>query len=158
RRAAELEGFRQALRDRLEYRLARAKRTPEIAADRVLEPDHVLDGQWLIEPVLVAERVERDRVALLAGEDQHRVARRETEQREDDDGDEEGDRDHEQEAAEDVLRHSAAPTSSRAYFCSQPYWKRMIWSGYGSSPLNLLTVRSWATPKRYQMRAGSSTT
>ena len=106
-----------------------AQRAAEVALHRVLEPHDKLDRHRLIEAVLVAERVERLGIALLTSEDEHRVSGGQADEREDDDRDEERDGDHEQEAAEDVLRHSAAPTSSRGYFCSQPYWNRMIWSG-----------------------------
>src|SRR5437588_677175 len=68
--------------------------------------------------VTLADRGEGRRVALLAGKDERRIARRDAHEHEDADGDEERDGDHEDEATEDVSDHSVASalTSPEALF------------------------------------------
>ncbi|MFN8541538.1 MAG: hypothetical protein U0232_29190 [Thermomicrobiales bacterium] len=75
------------------------------------EPGDILHRQGLIEPVFVAHRRDDLRVALFAEHRLHRIARREAEQREDDHADQQRDRDHQQDAADDVGGHGTGVAS-----------------------------------------------
>ena len=95
RGSAELQSLREPLGDRLEHRLASAKRAAEVTLKGVLEPDDVLGRKGLVESVLLTDRCDNDGVLhLAAGEDRHRVARRQMNEHEDDDAYEERDGNH----------------------------------------------------------------
>src|SRR5258708_4499346 len=108
-REPELERRRHPLADRLEDRLVRADRAAEVAGDGARDPGDVLHWQRPVDAQLLTDNVHARWVGLLAGDDADGVARREMQQAEDDHRDEDRHRDHEHEAAKDVLRHFAAP-------------------------------------------------
>ncbi len=99
--------------DCLEDALPRLERTPEIALHDVREPGHVLDRKRLVEPELLADRGQHGRVGLLPSDDDGRIRRGQSGEREDDDGDEKRNGDHEQKATEDVCDHSVASALTR---------------------------------------------
>src|SRR5258706_12790204 len=156
---AELEGRGQPLGDRLHHPLLVLEGAAEVALERVTEPGDVLDRQRLIEPELLPDGGEGRGVPFLAREDEHGVGRGDTREREDADGHEERDRDHEQEAAEDVSDHSVASAliCSDSYLPSCAAGNRGMGPGYASMPVSAFTVISGETPKPYQTREGSST-
>src|SRR5205823_10360915 len=88
--------------------LMRHERSAEVSLQEVREPRDVLERERLIEAEILTDRGDGRRIALLSGEDERRVRRRQAYEDEHADGDEERHRDHEQEATEDVSRHSVA--------------------------------------------------
>src|SRR5439155_9141171 len=120
RRGAELDRRRESLQDRLGDPLVILERAPEVALDRTRQPCDVLDRERLVEAELTPDGLELYWVAVLARKHQHRVDRRDASKCEHADGHEERDRDHEQEATEDVPNHSVALalTGSGGHFAS----------------------------------------
>ena len=63
------------LRDRARHRLARADRLAEVAAQGQADPAQVLDGQRVVQAVLLADLLEAGGVGLGAGQHARGVAR-----------------------------------------------------------------------------------
>jgi hypothetical protein len=131
RREREFEGGRKQVEELAEHRLAGDDRLAEVAGDDVLHVDRVLDQQRLIEPELGLELGVADRLdAALAGNQQHRVARSQPDQRKGEEGYPDEGRDQQRDARDDEAKHRAqrrdgalgsAPGRLRTdYFTSTP--------------------------------------
>ena len=104
---AELECRWCALGDELSYGYARKERHAKIGVDRVVQPDHVLHGQRLIEAIGIADGRQRFGRGVLPGQDHRRITRDQPHAEKDDDRREQDDRDGFGQAPDQERRHAA---------------------------------------------------
>jgi hypothetical protein len=103
----ELQRDGELLGDELQDRHVGAQRNAEIALQGLPRPGEVLHRQRIVEAVLLAQQLDHDRVPLLAGQDEDRVAGQQLLQDEDEDRDEDDRRDCDENPPGRVGEHQA---------------------------------------------------
>ena len=111
--ADQLEGQRQAIADEVEDVLAQPVAVAQVALERSTQPRHVLAERVADEPELVPEGVGRGRIDVPPAEDdEHRIARGEPDEAERDEGDEQEDGDHRDQAPQRIREDLRPPFSA----------------------------------------------
>ena len=94
------------IRDERDDVLAQPVALPEVAAEGAAQPADILGERIADQPELLAQRCHGGRVnPFPAEDDQHRVARGQTDERERDERDEQEDRDEREQAPERIRGH-----------------------------------------------------
>src|SRR5262249_46016286 len=104
----------------------------EVASDHVPEPDEVALVERPVQPELLAHRLDLVRRRLRPQDDQRRVARDQVRHQEGQERDQQDDRDHVQQAQQEVARHPYdSQTVEKSWWncgCGRNPWTRGWWA------------------------------
>src|SRR5690606_21305567 len=121
---------RKAGEDQIEHRPVHAHRLAKVAVQNAAKPLEILDGQRLVETVLLSDLLDEFPVGVFAGQRQGRIARQKALEHEDDHREDEQGRYDLQKPLTDHTDHAA-----------------------GS-----LVLRAWKAPKRRERRGSTAST